>query len=102
MVIFTGVYAVILTPFRKMSQLDESALRRHVEWLIAEGRRARHHPHRQHGRVRVLSDDERRRVVEVTLETANHRVPVLVGTAANSTAHTILYSHHAEQPAPTA
>jgi len=93
---FQGVYAVLLTPFKEDESLDENALRRHVGWLIGQG---------VHGvictgstgEVFSLSDDERKCVVEITIDEARGRVPVLVGSGANSTAHTIMWSQHAER-----
>ena len=93
---FRGVYAVLLTPFKEDESLDEAALRRHISWLIEQG---------VHGlictgstgEVFSLSDNERRRVVEITIEEVKGRIPVLVGSGANSTAHTIKWSQHAER-----
>jgi len=91
-----GVYAVMLTPFRADESLDEVALRKHTDFLIDEG---------VHGIIATgstgefasLSDEERKRVVDITVDQARGRVPVLVGSAANSTQHTIVYSQYAEQ-----
>jgi 4-hydroxy-tetrahydrodipicolinate synthase len=92
-----GVFAVVFTPFTDDESLDEKALRRHIDFLIEEG-----HVHGiictgSTGEFASLSDDERRKVVGITLKQARHRVPVLVGAAANSTRHTILYSQYAEK-----
>jgi len=91
-----GVFAVMFTPFHEDESLDEQCLRKHIDFLIAEG---------VHGIICTgstgefasLSHEERLRVVDITVEQARHRVPVLVGPAANSTRHTILYSQHAER-----
>lgn len=92
-----GVFAVMFTPFKDDESLDEKALRQHVEFLIGEG-----HIHGiictgSTGEFASLSDDERKKVVDITIKQARHRVPVLVGAAANSTRHTILYSQYAEK-----
>ncbi|MBC7234077.1 MAG: 4-hydroxy-tetrahydrodipicolinate synthase [Chloroflexi bacterium] len=91
-----GVYAVMLTPFQADESLDEVALRKHIDFLIAEG---------VHGIIATgstgefasLSDEERKRVVDITIDQVRGRVPVLIGSAANSTQHTIMYSQYAEQ-----
>jgi 4-hydroxy-tetrahydrodipicolinate synthase len=44
-----------------------------------------------------LSHDEHRRVVELAIEAAAGRVPIIAGTGTNSTAHTIELSRHAER-----
>lgn len=90
-----GVYAVMLTPFKEDESVDEETLRSLINWLIEKG---------VHGIICTgstgefasLSDEERRSVVDITMEESRGRVPVLVGSAANSTRHTILHSQHAE------
>ena len=93
---FRGVHAVLLTPFKEDESLDESTLRGHVKWLVEQG---------VHGvictgstgEVFSLTDDERKRVVEITIDEVKGRIPVLVGSGSNSTAHTIKWSQHAEK-----
>jgi 4-hydroxy-tetrahydrodipicolinate synthase len=92
-----GVFAVMFTPFNDDESLAEKALRRHIDFLIEEGRVHGIICTGSTGEFASLSDDERRKVVDITIEQARHRVPVLVGTAANSTRHTILYSQYAEK-----
>jgi 4-hydroxy-tetrahydrodipicolinate synthase len=76
--------------------VDEAAFRKLIEWQIAEG---------SHGLVPVgttgesptLTPEEHRRVVEIAVETAKGRVPVIAGTGSNNTAEAIEYTEHAEQ-----
>lgn len=90
-----GTYVVTITPFTKKNELDEEGIRQHVEWLITEG---------IHGIICVgstgeflcLSDAERRRVVEVTVDQARKRVPVLAGCTAEATPDAIRWAKHAE------
>jgi 4-hydroxy-tetrahydrodipicolinate synthase len=91
---FKGSITALITPF-KGAAVDEEALRRLVEWQIAEG---------THGLVPVgttgesptLSYDEHKRVVELTIEAARGRVPVIAGTGSNSTAEAIFLTEHAK------
>ncbi|PPD30727.1 MAG: 4-hydroxy-tetrahydrodipicolinate synthase [Hyphomicrobium sp.] len=91
---FKGSYTALITPF-KNGVLDEEALRRIVTWQIAEG---------THGLVPVgttgesptLSHDEHKRVVELCIETAKGRVPVIAGAGSNSTAEAIDLARHAK------
>jgi 4-hydroxy-tetrahydrodipicolinate synthase len=92
-----GVFAVMFTPFKDDESLDEKALRGHIDFLIEEGRVHGIICTGSTGEFASLSNDERKKVVDITLKQARHRVPVLVGTAANSTRHTILYSQYAEK-----
>lgn len=92
---FKGSFTALITPF-KNGAVDEEALRRIVEWQIAEG---------THGLVPVgttgesptLDHDEHKRVVEITVEAARGRVPVIAGTGSNSTAEAIELTAHARQ-----
>ena len=92
---FKGSYTALITPFRN-GEVDEDAFRRLVEWQIAEG---------THGLVPVgttgesptLDYDEHKRVIEITVEVARKRVPVIAGTGSNSTAEAIELSQHAEK-----
>jgi 4-hydroxy-tetrahydrodipicolinate synthase len=85
----------MLTPFKDDESIDEGPLRGHVNWLIDQG---------VHGIICTgstgeaasMSAEERRRVMQITVEEARGRLPVLAGPGANSTAHTIMYSQYAE------
>ena len=84
---FRGSFTALITPFSS-GQLDVAALKRVVEHQISAG---------THGLVPVgttgecvtLSMDEHRRVVEIVIETAAGRVPVIAGAGSNNTAHAI-------------
>ncbi|MGC8787127.1 MAG: 4-hydroxy-tetrahydrodipicolinate synthase [Anaerolineae bacterium] len=91
-----GVYVVVCTPFTEDDELDEAALRRHIRFLLDAG---------VHGVIptgstsefAALSEAERKKIVDITIEEVNSRVPVVVGTAAVSTRDTIMYSQYAEK-----
>lgn len=84
---FRGSFTALITPFSS-GQLDLAALKRVVEHQISAG---------THGLVPVgttgecvtLSMEEHRRVVEIVIETAAGRVPVIAGAGSNNTAHAI-------------
>jgi 4-hydroxy-tetrahydrodipicolinate synthase len=89
-----GSITALITPF-KNDQVDEAAFKRLVEWQIAE---------RTHGLVPcgttgespTLSHKEHMRVVEVCVETAKGRVPVIAGAGSNSTREAIELTRHAK------
>ncbi len=91
---FKGSFTALVTPF-KDGAVDESALRRLVEWQIGEG---------THGLVPVgttgesptLTHEEHKRVVEIVIATAARRVPVIAGAGSNSTAEAIDFAAHAK------
>jgi 4-hydroxy-tetrahydrodipicolinate synthase len=90
---FTGSFTALITPFRN-GTLDESAFSRLVEWQISEG---------THGLVPVgttgesptLSHTEHKRIVELTVEIANKRVPVIAGAGSNATSEAVDFTRHA-------
>ncbi|HYC92704.1 MAG TPA: 4-hydroxy-tetrahydrodipicolinate synthase [Thermoanaerobaculia bacterium] len=81
---FRGVGTALVTPFRDDGSLDEGALETFVDWQIAEGVNFLV-PCGTTGENPTLTADEHRRVVELTVKTANGRVPVLAGAGANAT-----------------
>jgi 4-hydroxy-tetrahydrodipicolinate synthase len=81
---FRGVGTALVTPFKTDGALDEAALARFVDWQIEEGVSFLV-PCGTTGENPTLSPEEHRRVVEITVRTANGRVPVLAGAGNNST-----------------
>lgn len=82
--VFRGVGTALVTPFGSDGALDEGALERFVDWQIAEGIDFLV-PCGTTGENPALTDEEHRRVVEITIRTARGRVPVLAGAGSNST-----------------
>ena len=90
-----GTFVVMVTPFTQDEQLDEKGFRANIDWYIAEG---------IHGVICLgstgefasLSNEERRKVIDLTVDQVNGRVPVIAGTAAHSTRHTIELTEYAK------
>src|SRR5262245_26325142 len=91
-----GCGTALVTPFKEDQSIDESALRRFVEFQIAEGIDFLV-PCGTTGESATLSDDEQRRVVEIVLEEARGRVPVVAGAGGNNTAHVIKLARQCER-----
>lgn len=93
---FKGSIPALITPFNKDGSVDEKAFVDFVEWQIEEG---------SHGLVPVgttgesptLSHDEHKRVVELCVETAKGRVPVIAGAGSNNTIEAVDFAKHAEK-----
>jgi len=83
-VVFRGVGTALVTPWTSDGSLDEAALAKFVDWQITEGVNFLV-PCGTTGENPAMSADEHRRVVEITVNTANGRVPVLAGAGSNST-----------------
>ncbi len=81
---FNGVGTALITPFQPGGAFDEAAFIRFVEWQIAEGINFLV-PCGTTGENPALTPEEHKRVVELTVKTANGRVPVLAGAGANNT-----------------
>ncbi len=91
---FTGSITALVTPFRD-GRVDEEALRRLVEFQIENGSDGLV-PCGTTGESATLSYEEHDRVIELTIEAAAGRVPVIAGTGSNSTSETIALTKHAE------
>jgi 4-hydroxy-tetrahydrodipicolinate synthase len=84
---FFGSIPALVTPFVR-GRVAEDTFCELVEWLIAEGSNALV-PCGTTGESVTLSAAEHRRVIELTVETARGRVPVIAGCGSNSTAAAI-------------
>jgi 4-hydroxy-tetrahydrodipicolinate synthase len=85
---FTGCGTALITPFRPDLSLDEEAVRRLARRQIDGGINFLV-PCGTTGESPTLSHAEQRRVVEITVEEARGKVPVLAGAGGNNTAHVI-------------
>ncbi len=89
-----GSMPALITPM-KDGAVDEAAFRRLVNWQIAEGSHGLV-PCGTTGESPTLSHDEHKRVVELCVEEARGRVPVIAGAGSNSTAEAISLTRHAK------
>jgi 4-hydroxy-tetrahydrodipicolinate synthase len=93
---FKGSLVALITPMRDDGSIDEKAFAAFVDWQIKEG---------THGVVPVgttgesptLSHEEHRRVVEIAIDVARGRVPVIAGAGSNSTEEAIALTRHAKE-----
>lgn len=93
--IFQGVYAVLCTPFTKDDKIDETALRKHVRFLVDEGKIHGVIPNGSTGEFAALSEAERKAIVKIVIDEVSGKVPVVVGTASVSTKETVMYTQYA-------
>lgn len=90
-----GSIPALITPFRN-GIVDEQAFQALVERQIAEGSHALV-PCGTTGESVTLSLKEHVRVVEMTVEVAAGKVPVIAGAGSNNTAHAIELAEHAKR-----
>src|SRR5271163_2545046 len=91
---FHGSMPALVTPF-KDGKIDEPSYRALIDWQINSG---------SHGLVPVgttgesptLTHEEHRRVVDICIDEARGRVPVIAGAGSNNTAEAIELARHAE------
>jgi 4-hydroxy-tetrahydrodipicolinate synthase len=86
----------LVTPMREDGSVDHDALRRLIDWHIAEGTDCIGVVGTT-GESPTLSVEEHWEVIRVSVEHARGRVPVMAGTGANSTAEAIEHSRYARQ-----
>ncbi|HBD23990.1 MAG TPA: 4-hydroxy-tetrahydrodipicolinate synthase, partial [Oceanospirillaceae bacterium] len=91
---FSGSYVALVTPFSN-GKLDEDALRRLVNWQLEKGTNGLV-PVGTTGESPTLSEAEHKRVVEITVQEANGRVPVIAGAGSNNPVEALAYAQHAK------
>ena len=96
-----GVYSAVATPFTAEQEVDETGLRSLIDRTIDAGIHGLV-PCGSTGEFSTLTATERERVVEVVIEQAAGRVPVVPHTGACSTREAIGLSQHAERTGATA
>jgi 4-hydroxy-tetrahydrodipicolinate synthase len=94
--VFEGVLTAMVTPFLPNGELDEEGLRKNVEFQIRSGVDGLV-PVGTTGECSTLSYEEHLRVVEVVVEAAGGRVPVLAGTGSNSTREALMLTREAKE-----
>jgi 4-hydroxy-tetrahydrodipicolinate synthase len=97
---FKGSLVALITPFINET-IDEKAFRKLVSWQIDEGTDGLI-PVGTTGESPTLSHDEHKRVVELCVDEANGRVPIIAGAGSNSTAEAIEFTAHAKSAGATA
>jgi 4-hydroxy-tetrahydrodipicolinate synthase len=90
-----GSLTALVTPF-KNGEVDEEAFRALVAWQIAEGTQGLV-PCGTTGESPTLSHEEHNRVIELCVEEARGRVPVIAGTGSNATDEAIALTRHAKE-----
>lgn len=90
-----GVYTVMATPFTSDGKIDEDGLRSNIDWFIEKGVDGVVCTGST-GEFYALSREERKKVIELTVDQAKRKVGVLAGTAAASTEETINWTKFAE------
>ncbi len=93
---FKGSLVALITPMREDGSVDEAAFASFVDWQIGQGTDGIV-PVGTTGESPTLSHAEHFRVVEIAIEAAAGRVPVIAGAGSNSTAEAVMLTQHARR-----
>jgi 4-hydroxy-tetrahydrodipicolinate synthase len=93
---FKGVFTALVTPFNRDGSVDENALRDLVEFQI-ENKIHGLVPMGTTGESPTVSHEEHHKIVEIVIDQAKGRVPVIAGAGSNSTAEAVGLTKHAGQ-----
>ena len=93
--VLRGSMVALVTPFRD-DTVDEPALKRLVELHVESGTSALV-PCGTTGESATLSFEEHDRVIDMTVQAARGRIPVIAGTGSNNTREAIRLTKHAKE-----
>lgn len=91
-----GAFPVLITPMNEAQEIDWHGVKNNVNYFI-EQNVAGIIINGSTGEFVSLSKEERLEMTETVLKEVNGRIPVIVGTAAETTKETIVYTKHAER-----
>ena len=90
-----GTFVVMVTPFDENQEIDFNGLEKNIEWYIEKGIHGLI-PLGSTGEMASLTEKERYEIAEFVDKVVNNRLPVCIGTTAETTIKTIEYTQHAE------
>lgn len=88
-----GIFTPNIVPLDAAGNINESELRRYVDWLIDRGVHGLY-PNGSTGEFTRFTADERRRIIEIIADQTRGRVPILAGAAEANTQETIKACEH--------
>ncbi len=92
---FHGSMPALVTPFKE-GAVDEQAFRALIDWQITSGSYGLV-PCGTTGESPTLTHEEHRRVIDICIDEARGRVPVIAGAGSNNTAEAVALARHAER-----
>lgn len=93
--LFHGSIPALVTPMNKDGTIDEQSYRQLIDWQIDQGSNALV-PVGTTGESPTLSHDEHRHVIQIAIDSAKKRVPVIAGTGSNCTKEAIYLTQQAQ------
>src|SRR5262249_24495607 len=91
-----GIFVIVVTPFTEAYELDEASLRKEIRFCIEAGAHGLVGPANA-SEFPMLSDDERKRWIEIVVSEAGKQIPVVAGTPAGHTLPAVALSRYAQE-----
>ncbi|MBW2123839.1 MAG: 4-hydroxy-tetrahydrodipicolinate synthase [Deltaproteobacteria bacterium] len=91
-----GIITAVVTPFDENENVDEAAFRKIIDYLIESGVNGLF-PAGSQGEFFALTDEEKKRLIDVAVEEAGGRVFVMPNTGAITTRESIALTQYAEK-----
>lgn len=96
MTMITGSLVAIVTPMHADGTLDIPALKKLIDWHVAEGTDGIVIAGTT-GESATVSVEEHKELIRVTVEHANKRIPIIAGSGGNSTLEAITLTQYAKE-----
>jgi 4-hydroxy-tetrahydrodipicolinate synthase len=91
-----GIFVIVITPFDEGYELDEASLRKEVRFCVEAGAHGLVGPANA-SEFATLSDDERRRWIDIVVDEAGGRVPVIAATTSGHALPAVALSRYAQR-----
>ncbi len=92
---YKGSFCALITPFNE-GKIDENSYKKIIDWHIESGTKGIV-PCGTTGESPTLSHNEHKKIIELAVEYAAGRIPVIAGTGSNSTSEAMSLTKHAEE-----
>ncbi len=91
-----GAFPVLVTPMHEDEEVNYEGLKENIEYFISQGV-AGIAVNGSTGEFVSLTKEEKLKTAELAVEQVNGRIPLIIGTAAETTKDAIMYTKHAEE-----
>jgi len=95
-VLFKGSYTALITPMMEDGSIDEKAFQKFVQWQIDQGTDGLV-PVGTTGESPTVTHREHERIIDLCIEVAGGKVPVIAGAGSNSTSAAVSLTQHASR-----
>jgi len=91
-----GIFVIVVTPFTEGYELDEASLRKQIRFCIEAGAHGLVGPANA-SEFATLSDDERKRWIDIVVSEAGHQIPVVAATTSGHYLPAVALSRYAQK-----